>query len=91
MATNRMHCAFRGEKDAAISGAGFVVADFADSHPAKPAPPRHHPELSASFPRPWRATKCAVRFPRRAGGAPVGGVTREAEGRRRPAGTPALH
>ena len=46
-----MRCAFRGEADAAISGAGFVAARAADTYPAAHATPRHHPELSASFPR----------------------------------------
>ena len=48
-----MRCAFHGEGDAVIFGAGFVVAIGADTYPAPTATPRHHPELSASFPRPF--------------------------------------
>lgn len=46
-----MRSAFRGERDAAISGAGFVAAIGAYTSTAPTAASRHHPELSASFPR----------------------------------------
>jgi hypothetical protein len=49
--------AFRVKTDAAILGAGFVLAGGADAYPAPPATPRHHPKLTASFsPRTRNAT-----------------------------------
>jgi hypothetical protein len=57
-----MQFAFRVQTDAAILGAGFVLAGGADAYPAPPATPRHHPKLTASFSP--KGTKCepAVRL-----------------------------
>jgi len=41
--------AFRVQTDAAILGAGIVLAGGADAYPAPPATSRHHPKLAASF------------------------------------------
>jgi hypothetical protein len=55
-----MQIAFRVKTDAAILGAGFVLAGGADTYPAPPATPRHHPKLTTSFSP--KGTKCNLRF-----------------------------
>jgi hypothetical protein len=66
-----MQIAFRVQTDAAILGAGIVLAGGADIYPAPPATPRHHPprrqeamrgkaKLTASFAP--KDTKCNLRF-----------------------------
>jgi hypothetical protein len=55
-----MQFAFRVQTDAAILGAGVVLAGGADAYPAPPATPRHHPKLAASFSP--KGTKCNLRF-----------------------------
>jgi hypothetical protein len=52
--------AFRVQTDAAILGAGIVLAGGADTYPTPPATPRHHPKLTASFAP--KGTKCNLRF-----------------------------
>jgi hypothetical protein len=53
-----MQIAFRMKTDAAILGAGFVLADGADTYPAPPATPRHHPKLPAPFSPQTRNATC---------------------------------
>jgi len=55
-----MQVAFRVKTDAAILGADCVLAGGADIYPAPPAPPCHHPKLTASFSP--KGTKCNLRF-----------------------------
>jgi hypothetical protein len=55
-----MQVAFRVQTDAAILGANIVLAGSADIYPAPPAPPRYHPNLTASFAP--KGTKCNLRF-----------------------------
>jgi hypothetical protein len=58
-----MQIAFRVKTDAAILGAGFVLAGGADTYPAPPATPRHHPKLTAPFsPQTRNATCGSPRF-----------------------------
>jgi len=44
-----MQVAFRVKTDAAILGAGIVIAGGADTYPAPPTTSRHHPKLAAFF------------------------------------------
>jgi hypothetical protein len=53
-----MQIAFRVKTDAAILGAGGVIADGADTHPAPSALPCHHPKLTASFSPQTRNATC---------------------------------
>jgi hypothetical protein len=53
-----MQIAFRVKTDAAILGAGFVLAGGADTYPAPPATPRHHPKLTAPFSPQTRNATC---------------------------------
>jgi hypothetical protein len=65
-AARKKQVAFRVQTDAAILGAGFVLAGGADIYPAPPATSRHHPKLAASFsPRTRNATCGSPHFARR--------------------------
>jgi hypothetical protein len=60
-----MQIAFRVKTDAAILGAGCVIAGGADMYPAPPALPCHHPKLTTSFsPQTRNATCGSPRFVR---------------------------
>jgi hypothetical protein len=52
--------AFRVKTDAAILGAGIVLAGGTDTYPAPPATPRQHPKLTTPFSP--EGTKCNLRF-----------------------------
>jgi hypothetical protein len=55
--------AFRVKTDVAIPGAGGVIAGGADTYPAPPALPCHHPGLATSFsPQTRNATCDSPRF-----------------------------
>jgi hypothetical protein len=53
-----MQIAFRVKTDAAILGAGGVIAGGADIYPAPPALPGHHPKLTTSFSPQTRNATC---------------------------------
>jgi|GEM_PF-4257021 len=53
-----MQVAFRVKTDAAILGAGIVLAGGADAYPAPPATSRQHPKLTASFSPQTRNATC---------------------------------
>jgi hypothetical protein len=56
----RKQFAFRVKTDVAILGAGFVIAGGADTYPAPPATPRHHPKLTTPFSPQTRNATCGL-------------------------------
>jgi hypothetical protein len=54
----RMQVAFRVQTNAAILGAGIVLADGADTYPAPSATSHHHPKLTAFFAPQTRNATC---------------------------------
>jgi len=58
----RKQIAFRVKTDAAIPGAGCVVAGGADTYSAPPATPCHHPKLAAPFSPQARNATCGSPF-----------------------------